>query len=124
MHNWEWDDLRSANDELRGQFDRARQSFDEEMSRIHDQRADIRASAHSADRLVEVTVGSDGMLVGLRFAPGATLHPGPVIARAVTEAAGLARRSAAEQTQAAIALALAATEDMTSAVEGAEEIGL
>ncbi|GAA2907138.1 hypothetical protein Acy02nite_69500 [Actinoplanes cyaneus] len=59
----------------------------------------LRITASDPQRLVELTIDTQGALTDIRFGPGATRHGADTLARAVLATLGDARRQAADRTR-------------------------
>ncbi|MEV4128152.1 YbaB/EbfC family nucleoid-associated protein [Nocardia sp. NPDC049707] len=128
MDRWEQEGLRSANFGIRNQVE----SILDALAEQHANRAEIerkvdtaRATATSADGLVEVTVDRSGVLIDVRFTADAAHSTAAQLGRSVTEAGREAARRVREQTTqmlAPVAAAIHAMPDLPDLVLGAPSL--
>ncbi|MEV6139421.1 YbaB/EbfC family nucleoid-associated protein [Nocardia sp. NPDC051990] len=128
MDRWEQEGLRSANFGIRNQVEDILDALAEQ----HASRAEVerkldiaRATATSADGLVEVTVDRSGVLIDVRFTADAAHSTAAQLGRSVTEAGREAARRVREQTTqmlAPIAAAIHAMPDLPDLVLGAPSL--
>lgn len=128
MDRWEREGLRSANFGMRNQVENILDALAEQRAN----RAEIqrkldtaRATATSADGLVEVTVDRSGVLVDVRFTAAAAHSTAAQLGRSVTEAGREAARRMREQTThmlAPVAAAIHTMPDLPDLVLGAPSL--
>ncbi|MBY8862746.1 YbaB/EbfC family nucleoid-associated protein [Nocardia sp. CA2R105] len=115
MDRWEQEGLRTANRGIRNQVEDVLDAYEEQRALLPEVQAKLaaaRASATSADGLVEVTVDTAGVLTEVRFEPKALRSNREQLGRSVTEAGREAARRAQEQARAILAPIAAAADGM------------
>ncbi|MQY24381.1 YbaB/EbfC family nucleoid-associated protein [Nocardia macrotermitis] len=115
MDRWEQEGLRAANHGIRNQVEDVLDAYEAQrahLSEVQAKLATARATAKSADGLVEVTVDSSGVLTDVRFEPKALRGKPEQLGRSVTEAGREAARRAQEQARTIMAPIAAAAEGM------------
>ena len=128
MDRWEREGLRSANNGIRNQVDDILDTLatqQAQLARVQAQVDAVRVTVTSADRLVEVTVDSAGVVTDVRFTAAAVRSTPEQLGRSTTEAAREAARQAHEQHRAIIAPltdAADAMPDLSDLVPGASSL--
>ncbi|MEV5834894.1 YbaB/EbfC family nucleoid-associated protein [Nocardia sp. NPDC052112] len=128
MDRWEREGLRSANFGMRNQVEYILDALAEQRTKRDEVQPKLdtaRATATSADGLVEVTVDNSGVVIDVRFAANAARSTPEKLGRSVTEAGREAARSMREQTTqllAPVAAAVHAMPDLPDLVLGAPHL--